>query len=136
SDASPSMRMFVLLAILAVFKLSAFAQSDLLSTLEPKPVAIGFVKPTSITHAGDGSGRLFVTERAGRIWILDRNFERAPEPFLDIRSRVGDVGGEQGLLSMAFHPDYASNGRFFVNYTDDKRVTIISQFVVLDDDPN
>jgi glucose/arabinose dehydrogenase len=79
-------------------------------------VATGFEKPTHITHAGDGSGRLFVVEQRGLIWIVERG-KRLPEPFLDIRDRVRDSSGEKGLFSIAFHPRYRDNGRFFVNYT-------------------
>ncbi len=69
---------------------------------------------TYLTHAGDD--RLFVTLRDGRIVILSNGAFRS-EPFLDLRDLVGQ-GGEGGLLSVAFHPRYAQNGLFFVNYTD------------------
>lgn len=75
----------------------------------------GLSAPVYVTHAGDRSGRLFVVEQAGTIRII-HNGRVLPTPFLDIRSRVIS-GGELGLLSVAFHPRYASNGRFFVNYT-------------------
>jgi glucose/arabinose dehydrogenase len=78
-------------------------------------VAEGFDDPTGVTHAGDGSGRLFVNERGGVIRILSDNGV-LPEPFLDITARVW-AGGERGLLGLAFHPDYEHNGRLFVNYT-------------------
>jgi glucose/arabinose dehydrogenase len=69
-----------------------------------------------VTHAGDGSGRLFVVEKAGRIRIL-KNGVLETTPFLDIRSRVLSTGSEQGLFSVAFPPDYASKGYFYVDYT-------------------
>jgi len=75
----------------------------------------GLAQPVYVTHAGDGSGRLFIVEQAGVIRIF-KNGSLLATPFLDIRSRVLS-GGEQGLLSVAFHPQYTSNGRFFVNYT-------------------
>lgn len=71
--------------------------------------------PVLITHAGDGSGRLFVVEQTGRIRVVV-NGAVLPTAFLDLRSIV-QAGGEQGLLGLAFHPNYASNGRFFVYYT-------------------
>ncbi len=75
----------------------------------------GLVQPLYLTHAGDGSGRLFIVEQAGRIRILVQ--ERLhPTPFLDI-SDVVWAGGERGLLGLAFHPDYSRNGRLFVSYT-------------------
>ncbi len=71
--------------------------------------------PVYITNAGDGSGRLFIVEQAGRILVL-KDGSLLGTPFLDIRSLVAS-GGERGLLSVAFHPDFAANGVFVVNYT-------------------
>ena len=79
-------------------------------------VAEGFSQPVYVTHAGDGSGRLFVLERAGTIRIV-ANGSVLREPFLDIRSLIRSSGQEQGLLGLAFHPRYRENGRFFVYYT-------------------
>lgn len=84
-------------------------------TLSLQPVTTGLDQPVHLTHAGDGSGRLFVVEQPGRIRIV-RGGTLLPAPFLDIGPRVL-AGGEQGLLSVAFHPRYATTGRFFVNYT-------------------
>ncbi len=78
-------------------------------------VAGGFEDPVFVTNANDGSNRLFVVEQPGTIQII-QNGARFPTPFLDIRDRISS-GGERGLLSMAFHPEFAENGRFFVNYT-------------------
>jgi glucose/arabinose dehydrogenase len=75
-----------------------------------------FALPTAVTNAGDGSERLFVVERGGRIWIVDRDGTVAPTPFLDIASLIVS-SGEQGLLGLAFHPRYAETGRFYVAYT-------------------
>ncbi len=79
-------------------------------------IAGGFERPTFVTGAGDGSGRLFVTEKRGTIRIV-RDGQVAPQPFLDIRARIASSGNEQGLLGLAFHPAFAANGRFFVYYT-------------------
>jgi len=76
-----------------------------------------FALPTAVTNAGDGSERLFVVERGGRIWIVNRDGTVAPTPFLDIVPSVLSGGQEQGLLGLAFHPRYRVTGRFFVNYT-------------------
>jgi len=87
----------------------------------------------------DGSGRLFVIEKPGRIRILE-NDQLVDKPFLDITDRVGSGGNEQGLLGLAFHPQYAQNGRFFVNYTDKSGKDTIARFQVSSDpnvaDPN
>src|SRR5690242_11523898 len=78
-------------------------------------VTHGLEQPVYLTHAGDGSTRLFVVEQPGRIRVLEANALR-PGPFLDVTERVLS-GGERGLLGLAFHPNYHRNGRFFVNYT-------------------
>lgn len=87
----------------------------------------------------DGSGRLFVIEKVGRIRIIE-NGQLLETPFLDISDRVGSNGNEQGLLGLAFHPQYQENGRFFVNYTDRRGDTVIARFQVTSDpsvaDPN
>ncbi len=91
------------------------------------PYASGFSSPVFITHASDGSQRLFVVEQIGVIRIV-RNGVPNAAPFLDISDRVL-FGGEQGLLSMAFPPGYAEKGYFYVNYT--RRpdgATVISRF--------
>ncbi|RMH05592.1 MAG: glucose dehydrogenase [Nitrospirae bacterium] len=92
----------------------------------------GLQHPLFITHASGHGRRLFVVEQAGRIRLLDS--ERLhPTPFLDITAKV-QSGGEQGLLGLAFHPRYATNGRYIVNYT---RVpdgaTVVSEFRVSSD---
>ncbi|MBI4733005.1 MAG: PQQ-dependent sugar dehydrogenase [Chloroflexi bacterium] len=99
------------------------------------PVVTGLEQPVDIQNAGDGSGRLFVVEKPGRIRII-ANWLTLPDPFLDIRDRVGDAGLEQGLLGLAFHPDYAQNGYFYVNYTDVNGDTVIARFQASPDDPN
>jgi glucose/arabinose dehydrogenase len=78
-------------------------------------VLSGLSTPVFITHAGDNTGRLFVVELGGVIKIV-KNGQVNGTPFLDIRSLVV-AGGEQGLLGLAFHPNYENNGRFFVFYT-------------------
>ncbi|HZM24582.1 MAG TPA: PQQ-dependent sugar dehydrogenase, partial [Anaerolineales bacterium] len=91
------------------------------SSLEPsritfQEIASGLTKPVFITHAGDGSERIFVLELPGRIRII-KNGLLLSTPFLDIHSSVNSTGSEQGLLALAFHPSYSSNGEFFVAYT-------------------
>ncbi len=97
-------------------------------------VATGFSLPTDIAHAGDE--RLFVVEKGGKIRILDKNKEILPSPFLDITPKVNSVANERGLLGLAFHPEYSSNGWFFVHYNNASGNTQISRFSVSNDDPN
>lgn len=92
----------------------------------------GLNQPLHVTHAGDGSGRLFVVEKAGVIRIV-QNDALLPTPFLTIADRVGSSGGEQGLFSVAFPPDYANKGYFYVDYTDVNGDTIISRFYITAD---
>jgi glucose/arabinose dehydrogenase len=81
------------------------------------PYQSGFTSPVHITHAGDASQRLFIVEQSGIIRIIKDNIVLTT-PFLDIHERVLFPGsGEQGLLSVAFPPDYASKGYFYVYYT-------------------
>ena len=97
------------------------------------PVANGFVKPVYLTHAGDD--RLFVVEQDGTIRIV-QNGAILPQPFLNIDPLVGSGGSEQGLLSMAFHPAYGENGRFFIYYTDNNGGTVVARYQVSANDPN
>ena len=85
---------------------------------------------TDITNAGDDSHRLFMVEQGGRIFIL-KNGETLAESFLDISGRVLS-GGERGLLSLAFSPDYKSSGKFYVWYTIPGGATVLSRFTVSD----
>lgn len=102
--------------------------------LSLEQVAQGLAQPTHLAAAGDGSGRLFIVEKAGRILILGDG-EVLSRPFLDIRSLVGSQGSEQGLFSVAFHSRYRENGRLLVNYTDVNGDTVIAQYSV-SSDPN
>lgn len=100
-------------------------------------VATGFSSPTFVTHAPGDPNRMFVVEQAGVIRVFDRNTGAVQsQPFLDIQGFVEDSGNEEGLLGLAFHPEFQTNGKFYVNYiygpttADDTRV---DEFVV--DDP-
>ena len=90
-------------------------------------VGDSFQKPLDLTHAGDD--RLFVVEQAGRILII-KDGQVLPTPFLDIRDRVNNSASEGGLLGLAFHPEYDTNGHIFVNYTGENGDTVISRFQV------
>ena len=103
---------FLLLALLLFTGVPALAAT-------PEDLALEFViefdDVVAITHAGDGSNRLFLVEQAGRIQVLHP--DGTSNLFLDINARVSS-GGERGLLGLAFHPDFASNQQFFVYYTE------------------
>ena len=95
----------------------------------------GLERPVDVKHAGDGSGRLFVIEKKGRIRVV-RNGTLEPTPFLDITPLVGSSGNEQGLLGMAFHPSYASTGFFYVNFTNTEGHTVIQRYSVSSGNPD
>lgn len=103
-------------------------------TLGLQTLITGLDEPVFITHAGDGSGRLFIVEKRGVIRIWQGNQLLEP-PFLDIVSRVGSNSSEQGLLGLAFAPDFASSRLIFVNYTNRQGDTIVERYGVTDD-PN
>lgn len=99
-----------------------------------------FAKPVFLTHSNDGTNRIFVVEQTGRIKVFPNDSEVPnAEVFLDIIGRVNVSDYEMGLLGLAFHPDFADSGYFYVNYTagsDGQRTTIISRFSVDSNTPN
>ncbi len=103
-------------------------------TLRLEPLLENIDQPLFVTHAGDGSGRLFVVEKTGRIQIV-QDGQLLPQPFLDISAQVS-LSSEQGLLGLAFPPDYAGSGRFYINYTNRIGDTVIARYLVSPDDPN
>lgn len=117
------MKKIFTLFLLCFFYISIFAQ-----TIELEQYATGFLSPVDITHAGDD--RLFVVERSGRIKIIDETGTVVSTPFLDIDNLVANTSGqsERGLLGLAFHPDYLTNGYFFVNYIDNSGDTQIARY--------
>ncbi|MCP4869032.1 MAG: PQQ-dependent sugar dehydrogenase [Proteobacteria bacterium] len=80
--------------------------------------------PVHMTHAGDGSGRVFVVEQGGEVLVVE---DGSASIWLDIDDRV-NAGGERGLLSIAFHSSFSANGRFFASYTGDGGTSYISEF--------
>ena len=110
-----------------------------------------FDRPVFLTNAGDGSGRMFVVEQSGVIRVIPKteSTEQSKiadaQVFLDIRDQVSRRGNEQGLLGLAFHPDFKNNGKFYVHYSSSKKQgrnrrtaapNIISQFSVSESDAN
>jgi len=117
-----------LLLICALFCLNTISQ-----TIELEDFADGFSSPLALKNAGDE--RLFVVEQGGVIKIVDANAVVNSTPFLDIQSIV-NAGGERGLLGLAFHPEYQTNGRFFVHYSNSGGDTQISEFSVSPSNPD
>jgi glucose/arabinose dehydrogenase len=98
------------------------------------PVASGLSAPLLVTHAGDGSNRLFVVEQTGKIRIV-KGGDLQSAAFIDLSPSVSR-GGEQGLLGLAFHPSYESNGKLYVSYTDLTGTSIIREYRVLASNPD
>ena len=105
--------------------------------VEPAFPALAFRRPVHLTYSPDGTDRLFVTLQAGRIMVFENDEDvSTAQEFLDIRELVNDRGNEEGLLGLAFDPDYGRNGYFYVYYTaGDPRRSVVSRFSVSDEDP-
>ena len=111
-------------------------------------IADGLVAPVALVEPPDGTGRLFVVDQAGRIRVIDFSGSMLVKPFLDVAPRmvaISPVSDERGLLGLAFHPQYAANGRFFVFYVAPKLGDIpaafdseirVSEFAVMSGDAN
>ena len=82
-----------------------------------------------LTHAGDGAGLLYLALQQGLVMVFDPDGDAEPTEFLDIRDRVNATGNEEGLLGLAFGPEYATSGRFYVSYTaSGPRRSVVSSF--------
>ena len=138
-------KLLVCFLLLLFLGASACGQDEI---AEPEPVpgegglrleqpfpSLRFTRPVDFQIPGDGSGRIFVVEQAGVINVFENRSEPGPAAaFLDITDRVRDQGNEEGLLGLAFHPEFATNGYFFVDYTaSDPRRTVVARYSV---DPN
>ena len=124
---SYSRRHFALLFGILALVPAANAGIPVPPELELIPVASGLSTPVVVTNAGDGSDRLFIVEKLGRIRIVE-NGSLLATPFLDIDPVVNSSGSEQGLLGLAFDPDYGTNGDFFVYYTRSDNATVVAHY--------
>jgi glucose/arabinose dehydrogenase len=117
------------------------AAADALPKLDLKPAFpnLKFNRPLALVEAPDGTHRLFVVEQDGRIWILpsDRN-SAEPKLFLDISDRQPHMENEEGLLSLAFHPHFKTNGKFYVFYSHPRgpKHSVLSEWQVSKTDPD
>jgi len=129
----------VFVSLAAIAFVSANAQSV---SLDAVLVADGFDRPLYVTAPPGDTSRIFIVQQTGQILIVNLPSGTVnPTPYLDISSRIVDDGNEQGLLGMAFDPNYATNGRFYVNYTAPggafgSGVTHIGQYRVKRNNPN
>lgn len=129
--------MFRRILFIGMFIWNLFAASDSIFAQSITSWASGLGKAVSIVSAGDS--RLFIVEQAGLIKIVDGRNNVLPTPFLDV-SEIILKGGERGLLNLAFHPNYASNGLFYIYYTSLNRDITVAEYSVSSDrniaDPN
>ena len=130
-------RWYLLLLLLPLYSCAG-------ESVELQPIIVaGLDRPIGLTHAGDGTQRLFINEQKGRIRLFRQITGTLEDvPYLDISDRVHS-GGERGLIGVAFHPDYADNGSFFVHYSANgtscdagEGDTVVSRFRVSPDDPD
>jgi len=125
----------------AILLASDLLAADALPKLDLKPAYpnLNFTRPLGMIESPDGTHRQFVNEQAGRVWILpaDRNGSE-PKLFLDISDRHPFVDNEEGLLSLAFHPQFKSNGKFYIWYSHPSapKHTILAEWQVSKTDPN
>ena len=117
--------LLLVLMILVVVPLACASAAAQSPQIEPRPIGLelvaeGFTAPVRVVAAPDESDRLFVVDQTGQIWVIASDGTLLQEPFLDIADRLVELGqtyDERGLLGLAFYPDYAQNGRFFVYYS-------------------
>ncbi len=120
-------------ALIVVLLLSSLGTHSVsAATLQLDVVATGFKQPLFVTAAGGDSTRLFVVEQPGSIRVVKEG-EVLAKPFLDITRIVNDNANERGLLGLAFHPDYESNGWFYVHYTNRRGDIVIARYAVSGD---
>ncbi|MBE2223983.1 MAG: PQQ-dependent sugar dehydrogenase [Anaerolineae bacterium] len=111
-------------------------------------MADGFVSPVALAAPNDGTGRLFILDQTGVVYVLDAEGNRLPEPLLDLRSKMVELNpdyDERGLLGVALHPEFVDNGRFYLYYSAPPRpgipdrwdhTGILSEFTISADNPN
>lgn len=122
-------KLIILLSLLS--NSEAESQKKQWPSISGTPFVQGISKPTHITHAGDGTARIFITEQEGRILVI-KGGKVLPQPFLDIKRRVSCCG-ERGLLSVVFPSDFTDKKYFYINYTDLEGDTVIARYRVTSD---
>jgi len=124
-----------------VLLLTAIVPGSTGAAVMPSRIHLGLIEvvsrlssPLAVTNAKDGSGRLFVVEQTGAVRIV-KDGSTLPTPFIDL-SRSVSKGGEQGLLGLAFHPSYGTNGKLYLSYTDLRGTSVIREYLVSASNPD
>jgi glucose/arabinose dehydrogenase len=118
--------LWMIFTLILAFPLNAFSQ------VKAELVVSGLTQPTDFQVAPGDTTRFFILEQDGRIRVIQNGMLQTT-PFLDIDSLVGSGGSEQGLLGLAFHPNYATNRFFYVNYTNNSGDTVIARYTATSD---
>ncbi len=122
-----------MLSKIRILSLLLASSLSLPAAIGVEKVADGFERPVWAGTPPGTSGKLWIMEQAGQVWIVDeKTGQRSEQPFLDIRSDVSRRGNEEGLLGLAFSPDFETSGRYYVNFTDNERHTRIVRFLSAD----
>lgn len=115
------MSLLAAIFILSFFFLATCKKSDKAAkNVDVQLVADNLVSPIGVVTPPDNTGRLFIIDQAGKIWIVDASGNKLATPFMDVTSRLVTLNGsydERGLLGLAFHPNFATNGKFYIYYT-------------------
>ncbi len=127
-------RLMLLIVCFILNTVSVYAQAELIEAFPN----LSFIRPVDLQSANDDANRIFVVEQQGIIYVFDNDSAVAQKSeFINLKDEVNDSGNEEGLLGLAFHPDYKNNGYFFVDYTaSSPRRTVISRFKVSDANPD
>ncbi len=131
-----SIAILLTVSLLAVFSssMTAAAKEETTVSLKFDKVVDGLSSPVAMVDPNDGTNRSFIVEKTGTVRIL-KDGKLLDQPLLDISDKV-TTGSEQGLLSIALHPDFAKNGEFFIDYTDISGNSQIERWSISKDDPN
>ena len=121
SQKNPSLRMAAIFLLFSIVFLAACKKvdHDRRPELDKQLISEGYVSPLGVVAVPDNSKRLFVIDQVGKIWIIDKNGKKIGDPFIDVSGRLVSLSpgyDERGLLGLAFHPNYRSNGKFYIYY--------------------
>ncbi|HEY0434057.1 MAG TPA: PQQ-dependent sugar dehydrogenase [Chitinophagaceae bacterium] len=122
SSSSAGIIRFLFFVILLFSFFAGCKKNDVpkIKAMDLKVIADGFVSPITVVQPPDGSRRLFVVDQVGKIWIINSDGQKSSQPFIDVSGKIVSLSpgyDERGLLGLAFHPDYKSNGKFYIFYT-------------------
>ena len=132
------MKKYIVILVLG-FTLNACAQNNPVQVIEAFP-NLTFTQPLHLTHSNDGTNRIYVVQQTGIIKVFPNDSNATTgsvQTFLDISNKISASSGEEGLLGLAFHPSYSTNGYIYIDYTAPNPLrTVISRYKVMNNNPN